>query len=196
MEIKQFDKSYLVSSDGSVYYNRPDGVLEPVPTHSNNGYLVTGRALKVHRMVAHCFIGPCDMGRHVHHINGNKLDNRAENLKYLTASEHMSFHSNKKFEDPAQRQAISDLRKGVKQSPELIEKRAAPLRGRKRDTPWLVGHKCTAEAIEIRRQASMKRCSIDGIEYDSVEAAALALDTKSVTLRMRFHRKTPGYKFI
>ena len=28
----------------------------------------------------------------VHHINGNKLDNRPDNLKVMTRSEHVSFH--------------------------------------------------------------------------------------------------------
>lgn len=32
----------------------------------------------------------------VHHINEDKSDNRASNLKVMTASEHMSYHLNKR----------------------------------------------------------------------------------------------------
>ena len=32
---------------------------------------------------------------HVHHINGNKLDNALENLRVLSGSEHMALHRHK-----------------------------------------------------------------------------------------------------
>lgn len=31
-------------------------------------------------------------GEHVHHVNGNHLDNRLKNLAIVTTSEHMSIH--------------------------------------------------------------------------------------------------------
>jgi hypothetical protein len=41
----------------------------------------------VHRAVASAFHGPSDLA--VNHINGNKSDNRPENLEYVTAKENM-----------------------------------------------------------------------------------------------------------
>jgi hypothetical protein len=43
----------------------------------------------VHRVVMLAFVGPCPEGLQVNHINGDKRDNRLENLEYVTASENM-----------------------------------------------------------------------------------------------------------
>ena len=45
--------------------------------------------LKVHSMVANAFIGPRPEGKQVNHIDGNKMNNSAENLEYLTPSENI-----------------------------------------------------------------------------------------------------------
>ena len=50
------------------------------------------------RMREHRWVMACHLGRllepseHVHHINGNKTDNRVVNLMVLTASEHSRLH--------------------------------------------------------------------------------------------------------
>lgn len=49
-------------------YNR---ALEQPPKHKN---------LRVHRLVAEYFIENFSAEKEVHHINGNRADNRAENL--------------------------------------------------------------------------------------------------------------------
>jgi len=43
----------------------------------------TPRGVRVHQLVAEAFIGPRD-GLHVNHKNGIKLDNRSQNLEYLS----------------------------------------------------------------------------------------------------------------
>lgn len=65
------------------------------PGRSGNGYLVVslsnesaGRKVKahIHSLVAQAFIGPQRRGLDVNHIDGNKHNNRIENLEYTTRS--------------------------------------------------------------------------------------------------------------
>lgn len=49
---------------------------------------------RLHRAVWQYFYGEIPEGYHVHHINGNKTDNRIENLQLKLESEHLSYHSN------------------------------------------------------------------------------------------------------
>jgi hypothetical protein len=51
---------------------------------SNEGKL---KLFNIHKLVAHAFLGPCPEGKEVDHRNGNQLDNRSENLQYLTHKE-------------------------------------------------------------------------------------------------------------
>lgn len=56
-------------------------------------------------IMEHILVMEALLGRHlyehecVHHINENKADNRKENLQLMTKSEHMSFHSKKRWEE-------------------------------------------------------------------------------------------------
>ncbi len=47
------------------------------------------RTVKVHRMVAAAFIGPASEGMQVNHKNGDKSDNAASNLEYVTCKENI-----------------------------------------------------------------------------------------------------------
>ena len=46
----------------------------------------------VHTLVALAFIGPRPAGHHVHHVDGDRADNRIENLSYVDARKHVSEH--------------------------------------------------------------------------------------------------------
>lgn len=45
------------------------------------------RSYLAHRLIAAAFHGPCPVGKEVNHKNGNKTDNRPQNLEYVTKGE-------------------------------------------------------------------------------------------------------------
>jgi hypothetical protein len=66
---------------------------------NGSGYVVvnlkiTGRlhGFYVHRIVAQAFIGQIPKGARVHHINGNRRDNKVANLRICSSSEHSILH--------------------------------------------------------------------------------------------------------
>jgi len=63
----------------------------PEHRESHGGYVYA------HRRIMENIIGrPLEKGEHVHHINGNKLDNRARNLALMDAREHARAHAVKR----------------------------------------------------------------------------------------------------
>lgn len=91
--------SYSVSSDGKVYKNGTAVSLHP----NGRGYLKVflidtngeRKSRPVHRLVAEHFIDNPMTLPVVNHINGNKLDNRVENLEWVTFQENsQKFHEN------------------------------------------------------------------------------------------------------
>lgn len=68
-------------------------------------------------IMEHVLVMESTIGRHlsvdeiVHHINENKDDNRKENLKLMTKSEHVSYHSKKRWEELRNAQQSDTTRK-------------------------------------------------------------------------------------
>lgn len=54
---------------------------------------IKGVRIPVHRLVWELEKGPIPAGYIIHHINGNRLDNRIENLACITQKEHNKIHA-------------------------------------------------------------------------------------------------------
>lgn len=89
-EIKGFEGLYSVDENGRVYSLRSAKRLKEIRMQSGYMYvhLCNGKnktkLVRLHRIVAEAFLEPKEGMDQVNHINGNKADNRAENLEWCT----------------------------------------------------------------------------------------------------------------
>ena len=85
---------YEVSNFGTIKsitkVNKKERILKGYP--DGNGYLqvkISGKHITIHKLVAIAFIGERPEGLDIDHIDRNKLNNRADNLRYCTSSENI-----------------------------------------------------------------------------------------------------------
>lgn len=88
-DIPGYEGVYQASNDGQI---RRGGGKVIKPRLKNSGYLFVSLQRKnfyVHRLIALVFIGERPNKLDINHINGNKFDNRAANLEYVSRSDNM-----------------------------------------------------------------------------------------------------------
>lgn len=95
-DILGFEELYQVSNFGNVRTVK-NGEAEMSQQENRNGYMTVHlrnkgveRRAMVHRLVAEAFIPNPDGLRDVNHKNGNKSDNRVENLEWVSHSDNMT----------------------------------------------------------------------------------------------------------
>ena len=107
---------YEVSNLGRVKVNGE--IVEP---HMNHKYLHIG-TFDIHKAVAELFVPNPENKPCVDHINTDRLDNRVENLRWVTHKENNN--------NPLTKKHVSKARKGKKHTEETKQKIAESLKGK------------------------------------------------------------------
>ena len=187
IEYRFFDHLYAVSRCGKAIRK----LQLYVPTRHPQGYLRLGSRL-MHRVVAACWLENFAPDKQVHHINGDKTDNRADNLECLTQTEHLTErHADllqrhgRYIRTPETREKIRQYRIGRVTSEETKAKQRAALIGRKRPLFARAGHSDASKKARSLAHHRNIACMVMGVEYRSFAEAAKATGVHRFTLRKR-----------
>ena len=98
---------YEITRDGHIYDLKRSGVEKKTFYIDGYKYCVLRNendvkrkiVFPVHRLVAMKYCSDYFEGCHVHHIDGDRINNNAENLKCMTPKEHLQLHKTQYKED-------------------------------------------------------------------------------------------------
>ena len=87
IELEQF-LGYIITEDGRVYSHYKNKILKP-QLNGNDYYRITisDKTVYIHHLVAQAYLPPKKPEEEIDHINGNRTDNRACNLRWCNRSE-------------------------------------------------------------------------------------------------------------
>jgi len=180
--IEGTDGKYEVSNLGHVRTNgkRP-GLLTLTKQKSGYRYamiqLNNGKQknCRVHRLVAEHFLPNPDNMKEVNHKDGNKDNNRADNLEWCTRSHNVKHSFDTGLKQPhrwtaEERKQISERNKGHIITPEQREKISQTLKGRKhpevsaRQKGKPLSRKAIEASIAARKRKAEERRSIEAMK--------------------------------
>lgn len=84
---------YEFYSDGRIWYEKEQRFLDGWDDDGYNRVTVNGITKSRQQWIGLMFMKNPDNKPELHHINGNRQDNRVSNLMYVTRSEHMLIHA-------------------------------------------------------------------------------------------------------
>jgi len=134
---EELEKTYLITSDGRcINRKRNTEVKFPLTCygyHKTRLHCASFSKNKdkripfyMHRLVAMFYLENFSTELQVNHKNGIKTDNRVENLEMVTAKENV-YHAWNILDSIERRKKLGDRRRGVKHTPETIERlRSSP----------------------------------------------------------------------
>ena len=179
--IEGTDDKYEVSNLGHVRTNgkRP-GLLTLTKQKSGYRYAmieIDGKSCnrRVHRLVAQHFLPNPDNMKEVNHKDGNKDNNRADNLEWCTRSHNVKHSFDTGLKQPhrwtaEERKQISERNKGHIITPEQREKISQTLKGRKhpevsaRQKGKPLSRKAIEASIAARKRKAEERRSIEAMK--------------------------------
>lgn len=91
-DCKVFSKNYVAFPNGQIFNLHGEELKGRIDRAGYREIMINGASERVHRIVAFAFVPLIANKEFVNHINGNKLDNRSENLEWVTRSEN-TIHS-------------------------------------------------------------------------------------------------------